>query len=144
MSSRLVQHALPRNAASDIGPYAPVKVFGASAGFRTVVGIATANEEPVGVTGEVGAGGGKPVTVYDPGNDMKGYAGATILSGADVGVVGATTVAGPSGNYSQPLLGPVRGASGGIVYRVGQANGPAIPGQIFSFYVNPRQLSGLA
>jgi len=144
MSSRFVQHSLPFNAASDIAGYAPVKFFGASNGVRAVVGIATTNEEPVGITGERGASGGAPVTIYGPGNVMQGVAGATVTDAGDVGIVGATTVAGPSGNFSQPLLGPVSGASGGRVFRLGVSNQPAVPGQVFSFYVSPRQLSGLA
>lgn len=144
MSSRVVNESLPFNAASDIPGFAPVKLFGASAGVRTVVGIATTNEEPIGITGESGAPGGRAITVYPPGQIMRGIAGATITSGGDIGVVGATTVAGASGNYSQPLLGPVSGASGGRVWRLGSSVQPVVPGQVFSFYVNPRQLSGLA
>lgn len=144
MSSRVVNHTLPFNAASDIAGFAPVKHFGASNGVRTVVGIATTNEEPIGITGERGAAGGNPVTVYDAGNQMQGIAGATVTDAGDVGIVGATTVAGPSGNFSQPLLGPVSGASGGRVWRIGTAQQLAVPGQIFTFFVSPRQLSGLA
>lgn len=144
MSSRIVQHAVPLNAATDVPPHAPVKFFGASNGVRAVISIATTSDEAIGISGEVGAAGGQPIAIYDRGSTMKAVAGATITDGGDVGYVGATTVAGPSGNYSQPLLGPVSGASGSKVFRVGQAVMAAVPGQVFSFYVSPRQLSGLA
>lgn len=144
MSSRVIQHAVPLNAATDVSGWAPVKFFGASNGVRAVVALATTADEPIGVTGEIGAPAGEPVAVYDRGSIMKGVAGATITDGGDIGYVGATTVAGASGNFSQPLLGPVAAASGAKVYRVGQAVMPAVPGQVFSFYVSPKQLSGLA
>jgi hypothetical protein len=140
--TRVIQHALPLHAASDIANYAPVAL---TTGVRNVVPVATVNQEPIAVTGESFAQQGRAVAAYDRGSIVEGVCGASILMSApDIGVIGATTVAGPSGTYSQPLLGPVAGASGAVKWRVGQAMQPAVPGQVFSFYVNPRQLSGLA
>lgn len=144
MSDRLVHSGLPLFAASDVPGLSPVKFFGGSAGIKTVVACATANEEPIGFTGQVGALGGLPLSVLKPGDLAQGVAGATVLSGADVCVTGATTVVGGSGSFSQPLQGPARGASGSVVWRTGTAVAPANPGDVFTYLFSPRQLSGLA
>lgn len=144
MSDRLVHSGLPLYAASDVSGLTAVKLFGASAGIKTVVACATANEEPIGFTGQVGAVGGQPLAIYKTGDIAQGIAGATVLSGDDVGISGATTYVGASGSYSQPQLGPVLGASGSVVWRAGQSLAPANPGDIFVYLFSPRQLSGLA
>lgn len=144
MSDRLVHSGLPLFAATDVSGMAPVKFFGASAGIKTVIACATANDEPIGFTGQVGAIGGRPVSVLKPGDLAQGVAGATVLSGADVTVTGATAAVGASGSYSQPLLGAARGASGSVVWRAGIAAAPANPGDVFTYLFSPRQLSGLA
>jgi hypothetical protein len=144
MADRLVHSGLPLFAASDVPGLAPVKLFGASAGIKTVVACATTTEEPIGFTGQVGAVGGQAISVYKPQDIAQGVAGATILSGADVGLAGATTAVGASGSFSQPLHGPVSGASGSVVWRAGKALAPANPGDVFTYLFSPRQLSGLA
>lgn len=76
---------------------------------------------------------GEGVTIGDRGNYCKAIAAASLGAGADVGVVGATR-----------SLGLAAGASGVAKFAVGQSVTPAGAGEAFTFYVNPRQLSGLS
>lgn len=100
---------------------------------RQVVPIATVNVEPLGVALASAANPGDAVTVMDRGSVVKVLAAASLGAGADVGNVGATT-----------SLGLVAGASGVVKWAAGKSMTAAAAGEVFSFYVNPRQLGGLA
>ncbi len=76
---------------------------------------------------------GEGVTIADRGNYAKAIAAASLGAGADIAVVGATR-----------SLGLAAGASGVIKWAVGQSVTAAAAGEVFTLYVNPRQLSGLA
>lgn len=99
---------------------------------RQVLPAASKNVEPVGVT-LASAVAGNPVTVFDYGNVVKVTAGASLGAGSEVGVAS-----------TNGALGPVAGASGSVVWSVGRSETAAAPGEVFSLYVRPRQLSGLA
>ena len=73
---------------------------------------------------------------------------ATVATaGVPIGVVGSTNgvihpLSGVAGTL--PLIGPVTGATGTVVWQVGEAEETGIPGQPIAVRINPRQLSGLA
>jgi hypothetical protein len=98
---------------------------------RQVLPVSTANVEPLGVALASAALPGQNVTVLDRGNVVKVLAAASLGAGADVGVVGATT-----------SLGRPASASGAVVWVVGKSMTAAAAGEVFSFYVHPRQISG--
>jgi hypothetical protein len=138
------RETLPAFAASDVFSKQPVTI--ASTGDWLVVPVASSSVEPVGIARDDQAQG-YSVTVYDgPGSIIRVIAGATVAQRQDIGVSGATNYAHPvSGNVAtQTFYGPVSGASGSGVYRVGVALEEANPGQYFALRVNPKQLSGLA
>lgn len=101
---------------------------------RSVLAVATFNVEPLGITLATAANAGDAVTVFDRGNVVKTLAAASLGAGADVGVVGATTSLGLC----------AAGASGVLKWSVGKSMTAAAAGEVFSFYVNPRQVSGNA
>ena len=107
---------------------------------RQVVPLASWNLEPFGVALATAnyAAATPPFTagvgIVDRGNTIKVAAGASLGAGADVGVA---TVSGSL------IYGPVVGAAGTVVWRVGKAVSPAAAGEVFSLYVDPRQLSGM-
>ncbi len=76
---------------------------------------------------------GEGVTIAAAGEYAKAIAAASLGAGAEIAVVGATR-----------SLGLGAGASGGARYSVGQSVTPAAAGEVFTLYVNPRQLSGLS
>lgn len=147
--SELFRETFPGFAASDIfaksavgiasgGDWQVAPCFGASAGLIEPLGIARDDQQQ-----------GFSVAVYDgPGNVIRVTAGATVSQQQSVGVTaaGATNYAHPvSGNVATQLFfGPVSGASGTAVYRVGVALERANPGQKFALRVSPGQLSGLS
>lgn len=124
----LIEPAL--KAASAMSPRTAVKLDTVA---NQVVAVASRNQEPLGLTGAASAAQGLPVVTYGPGNVVKAIAGASLGYGADIGVAS-----------TNGALGPVSAASGSVVWRVGVAREPAAAGEVFSLYINPRQLSGLA
>lgn len=76
---------------------------------------------------------GEGVTIADRGNYAKAVAAASLGAGVEIAVVGATR-----------SLGLAAGASGSTRYSVGQSMNAAAAGEVFTLYVNPRQLSGLS
>lgn len=143
--SHTVKGRLSAFAASDMISGSVVGVLGASGQDRNVVMLATANVEPLGVVRDNNAQY-SACTVFDQENVVRGLCGASISAGANIGVSGVTAAVNPlTGNtVNAPVLGIVAGASGSTVWRAGVAEENANPGQIFSWRVNPRQLSGLA
>ena len=95
------------------------------AGERALGPCTAGTQEPHGIT-IASAAVGEAVTSFGQGNYCKAIAAASLGGGADVGVDGATR-----------SLGLV--ASG--AWRVGKAVTPAAAGEVFTFYVNPRQLT---
>lgn len=99
---------------------------------RAVEAAGSTNVLPLGVA-LFDAGPGKAVTVHDENNTVKVKAAASLGVGAEIGVVSGTT-----------SVGPLVGASGVVRHSVGQSETPAAAGEVFSLYINPRQLSGAA
>lgn len=128
MSFTLHRGGFPGIAAGTIADRSVVGLH--TAGERAVVALATDNVEPFGVV-ETGAASGAAVTVYEPGSVVEVIAGASVAHGNRVAV-------GSGG------LVPIAGASGTANYQVGRAVSAANPGGIFSVYVSPKQLGGLA
>jgi hypothetical protein len=126
------QGAIPCKAASPIAAGVAVQIDVADT-QRQVLPIASANIEPFGITVAT-ALTGQGVSVWDRGNVVKALAAASLGAGANVGVVGATNSLG--------LI--AAGASGSVVWAVGKSMTAAAAGEVFSFYINPRQLSGFA
>jgi len=99
---------------------------------RAVAPCTVASARPHGVA-LASAIVGQAVTVHDRGNYVKCVAAASLGNGGEVGVVGATK-----------SLGPLTAASGSVSCSAGQAVTAAAAGEVFTLYVNPRQLGGLA
>ncbi len=105
---------------------------------RQVIPLASCNLEPFGIALATAnfANATPPFSaacpVVDRGNTIKVTAGASLGAGADVGV--ATT----SGSL---ILGPVAGSGGTTVWRVGKAHSPAVAGEVFSLYVDPKNMN---
>jgi hypothetical protein len=129
----LHRQALPCKAASAMAANIAVQLDVADT-QRQVLPIASSNIEPLGITVATAAAAGQAVAVWDRANVVKVLAAASIGAGANVGVVGATTSLG--------LI--AAGASGAVVWAIGKSMTAAAAGEVFSFYINPRQLSGNA
>lgn len=147
---------LPVRPASILVPRTPVKLVG-SAGAVACVQIASTNDRPFGLLGE--ATSGTPIgdaqdallvipgDIREEGNIVKAIAGASLGAGAEVGFATlgvCSAVQGGSYVATVPQLGPVSGASGSVVWSVGEALESAAAGSLFTLYIKPRQLSGLS
>lgn len=126
---------------------------------RTVVGLSASqagyvvqilpstNARPHGLVGPIASVvQGQNVAVYERGNIVKAIAAASMGPGAEVGFASLGLASQAQGTRMQATvvqLGPVSGASGALVWSVGQSEDAANAGEIFSLYINPRQLSGL-
>jgi hypothetical protein len=144
--AEILRESTPGFAASDIMGGNPVTIAtGSDWLYQT---IATTSQEPVGIVRRgADAAQGKAVTVFDGiGNVIRVIAGATVLQRQDVNISGATSFAHPVSGLTatQAFYGPVSGASGSVIHRVGIALEQANPGQQFALRVNPKQLSGLS
>jgi hypothetical protein len=122
----------PGVAASPLGARQGVRLS-ASGPARGVIPVTATGAEFFGITGDATAAAGDAVRVYLEGNVVKAKAAASLGQNADVGVNSATDG-----------FVPITGASGIAHQVVGKALEAAAAGQIFSLYVNPRQLGGLA
>lgn len=131
MAFDLHNNPLPGIAATVIEDRVAVR-FIAGATQRAVGPVASSNQEPLGVV-DAGATSLAPVTVHGDQSYVKAVAVASLGAGAEVGHASANGA-----------LGPVAGASGSDIWRVGIAQEPAAAGEVFTVFVNPRQLSGLA
>lgn len=136
-------HQLPVKAASAINPHSAVQLVGTSE--LLAIAAASTNLRPFGVTGGQTAGASginqnELVTIYEPGNIVKVKAAASLGVGAEVGVTGAS---GGAAGFS--IVAPASlGASGIAVWSTGQSLSPAAAGELFSLYINPRLVGGLA
>lgn len=130
MAWELHRHAFPGVAASNVQDRQVVTIAAGSAD-KNVHPCATVNVRPLGVA-LASAARLEAVTVHDVGNYVKAVAAASFGAGAEIGVIGATK-----------SLNAVVGASGAVVHSVGQSVNAAGAGEVFTLYVNPRQLSGL-
>lgn len=143
-------HRLPMSAATDLSTFDLVTYANATTateGRLPVRPIASVNDEPVGVTDHPRFGGlAQPVRVLVHPNIARAVAAATISYGEAIGYATRSSVAqvGGTGATLGVRVKPVSGASGSVVWQAGTAVEAANPGEVFSFYVNPRQLSGLA
>lgn len=130
MPREIHRSGYPAVAASAVNAGAAVTV--ASGSDSRVAPVATANVRPLGIALATGATVGLAVTVLDEGNTAVVTVGASVGRGAEIGVAS-----------TNGALGPVAGASGSVVYSVGQSVSAGDADQDISLYVNPRQLSGL-
>ena len=129
MAFELHRSAFPGLAASNINTRAALTL--ASGTDRGLVPVATCNVRPHSIALAT-ALRGEAVTAHDEGNYVKINAGASMGPGAEIGVAS-----------TNGALAPVAGASGSVVYSVGQSVGAGVAGEVTTLYVNPRQLSGL-
>lgn len=141
-------HRLPLYAATHLADFSLVTWANATTftnGQRGVRPCAALTDEPVGVTDHPRVSGEPVRTLVHP-NIARGVAQATIKGGEAVGyaTLGSVAQYNATGASLQTLLKAVSGASGSAVWRAGTAMEPANPGEVFSFYVNPQQLSGLS
>lgn len=122
----------PGKAASAISAGA---VVGLDAGDvqRQVVPLATLNAEPFGVALASAVNPGDAVTVLEPFDVVKVTAAASLGHGADIGIAS-----------TNGAVGPIAAASGVVKWRIGRSLSAAAAGEVFSLYINPRQLGGLA
>ena len=130
MPREIHRSGYPAVAASAVNAGAAVTV--ASGSDSRVAPVATVNVRPLGIALATGATVGLAVTVLDEGNVAVVTVGASVGRGAEIGVAS-----------TNGALGPVAGASGSVVYSVGQSVSAGDADQDISLYVNPRQLSGL-
>ena len=120
----------PGIAASNCGDKMVVTLT--TGGERAVCPVIAATTEPHGITIAT-ALRTEGVTVIGQGNYAKAIAAASLGVGANVGILGATR-----------SLGLVSTASGTANWRVGKSVTAAAAGEVFTLYVNPSQLGGLA
>jgi hypothetical protein len=121
------KHVLPRQAASAIRDYVPVKAAGAD----TAVLAAAATDQVLGFTIASAASPGDSLAVVHQGV-VKALCAASVGAGVEVSV--ASTNGG---------LGPVAaGASGVDRQAVGISQGAAAAGEIFSVLLRPRNIGG--
>lgn len=131
MLGEQLHNPLPFTAASDCNPERVVTIdTGIS---RGVVPVATNNVEPFGVNGQPTQLRTESVTIYGPDDIVQVTACASLGAGAVVGIAS-----------TNGQLGPVAAASGVSRYRVGVSLEAAQPGEKFSLYVKPKQLSNLS
>lgn len=130
MAYELIRHAYPGIAASQITAQ-QVVAKAAGSTERGVHPVATSNVEPFGVALHTASSVGDPVTIHARDNVVKVRAAASLGAGALIGVAAGTS-----------SLAPIAGASGSVAFAVGRSENAAAAGEIFSLYVNPRQLSG--
>lgn len=131
MAHTLTRGGFPGIAGATILPRTLVKLD--TTGQRQVVPCTSASDEPFGITGDAGANPGQPVTVYEAQNVAKAIAGASIGHGAAFAF----------GSTNGALVVAVA-ASGSVRFTGGKTLEAAQPGEVFSVYVNPRQISGAA
>lgn len=131
MGHVLTRGGFPAIAGATVLPRTLVKLD--TTGQRQVVPCTSNSDRPFGITGDTGANPGKPVTVYEAQNIAKAIAGASIGHGAPL-AFGSTNGA----------LAVAAVASGSVRHAAADAMEAAQPGEVFSVYVNPRQISGAA
>jgi hypothetical protein len=130
MAIELHRHGFPGIAASDITPGAVLKLAAGSV-ERGVCPVGSTGDGPVVGVAFASAARTEGVTVHTQGDVVKAIARAS------VGVAGEVNIASTG-------LGPVAAASGSARYSVGQAISAAAPGEYFSVFVSPKQISGVA
>lgn len=132
--------ALPKIAASNIAR--PTAANGAKGAMPVTFAAGSAERaaHAVGSTGQEIAGfaicnasRAQGLTVLAEGNVVKCVSVASIGVGANVGIAS-----------TNGAMGLVSAASGVVVHAAGKSETAAGAGEIFSVYVRPRQLSGLA
>lgn len=131
MAFEIHRNSFPGLAASNIAPFAPVKLA-PGALDRGLIPAATVTDEILGVT-HATALRGEAVSVHEENDYAKVQAAASLGVGANVAVA--------SSNFG---FGPVAAASGVARFRAGVAVSPAAAGEFFTIKVSPRQLGGLA
>lgn len=128
---------LPLKAASAISQWVPVQFLqGASALTETVIRAGSINVAAFGMTIATVASPGDPVSVVPPGYVTKAIAAASLGAGAVVGV-------GSTNGHLIPLAasGVASPASTGEArYSVGVALYNAVDADVFSVFVDPRQI----
>jgi hypothetical protein len=127
--------------ATDIVAGNPV-TFSASRAWQVV----TAKDNTTEIIGiaRASARANKGIDIRDVGDIVRGIAAATINSGELVGIASLSTTEGASGLVQVAQLAPITRASGSARWTLGPAVENANPKEEFAYYVNPKQISGLA
>jgi hypothetical protein len=129
-------------AGTDIPGGAPVQIV-ATGGAWGVRPVAKNSEGPIIGISRASAINGQGVDVIDSPDIRIAVAAASIAQGAFIGVASASAVTGASGSIQQPQIAEVARASASNRYALGIALEACAPGNSFSYYFNPTQLSGL-
>lgn len=122
-------HQFPIVAATLIKPRHPVALGGTSG--LLAVPVPSSNTKLFGFTGEATSLAGDAVTIYESCNVVKAVAGASLGAGA------AVTMGSING-----VQVPLTAASGTLQWQHGESLSPAAAGEVFSLYVNARQVGG--
>ncbi len=131
MAFEILKHPFPGIAASAIQDR---QVVALTTSERGVIPMSGGTSIAFGIECRgASAAQGEGVTIADRGEYAKAVAAASLGAGQDIAVVGATR-----------SLGLAAGASGLARWSVGQSVTAAAAGEVFTLYVNPRQLSGLS
>ncbi len=131
MAFQILTEPFPALAASAIGDR---QVVSLTTSERGVIPMSGGTSAVFGIEARgASAAQGESVTIALRGEFAKAIAAASIGAGADIAVVGATR-----------SLGLAAAASGLAKWTVGQSVTAAAAGEVFTLYVNPRQLSGLS
>jgi hypothetical protein len=134
---------LPLTAAgTDIPSGAPVQIVAYTPGFG-VRPVEKNSEGPIIGIARASAVNGQGVDVIDTKDIRTAVAAASIAAGAFVGVASANSVTGASGALMVPQIAEVARASASNRYTLGIALEGAAKGSSFSYYFDPKQLSGL-
>lgn len=128
-------------AASNTPPWQPVRLDTVDNQF---VAVANASQRPFGMTGDATSVQGQAAAIYEEGNYVKAVAAASLGFGAEVGIASIGIASYAFGSATTAMLGPAAGASGVTRWAVGIAAEAASGGEVFSVFVKPRQISGLA
>ena len=126
----------PGVAATGIKLWDAVTLASSATQDRAIAPVASVNQWPIGIAqASAGTGATLPqsVTVQGFGSMLKVTAGATVAVGQDVHqTIGSSAYA------------PIAAASGSTKFAIGQAVTPANAGELFTVYINPRIISGIA
>jgi hypothetical protein len=129
-------------AGTDIPGGAPVQIVSSGGAFG-VRPVATNAEGPIIGVARASAINGDGVDIIDTKDIRTAVAAASIAQGAFIGVASASAVTGASGSIQQPQIAEVARASASNRYTLGIALEGAAKGSSFSYYFDPKQLSGL-
>lgn len=129
-------------------PITPQQTVTATGVVSAVIAPTSSTQELLGAVYQDSKANQGTAVYFNSSSAFRFILNATVATaGTPVGVVGSTnSIVHPlSGTAAVlPLMGPVAGSSGVVVWQIGTAEEIGIPGQPIRVRINPRQLSGLA